>query len=483
MIGSGPGGLQTSYSLRRLGVDHALISADDGPGGMFRKYPLFQRLITWTKPYAPSERGTPGYEWYDWNTLLTDDDSHRAPCWEFMDGTSVFPKRNEMENALIAFTQRAQLQIRFGCRWLSTTRNDDGFVLTTSDGDYSCKVAIFGIGMTEPWKPANIDGVDIAPHYADTKPPPEYKGKKIFIIGKGNSGFELADGLLPYARQLILASPRPARISILTHSTAAARARYLQPYEDHLLAGGTVILDAQPTKVERLEGRYRVSAAGTSRPGDLMLDVDEVIVATGFSTPLRDLTSLGVKTFFREGLLPAQTAFWESTTAEGIFFAGNAGQGSIGLKKYGRPSTSGSVHGLRYNAKVLASHVAERFFGVSHPSTPLERGEVVDFLLEQATHGPELWNQQSYLARVVSLDSSRGPVDEGIYPLAHFVDTSGPDAIAVAVETDDKGSIHPALYHRHSGRVDEHLLEPDPFQNYQRADYRRMIEGLLKDFI
>src|SRR5438034_6455673 len=49
IIGSGPGGLQTSYALRRLRVEHAVLSADAGPGGMFLRFPLFQRLISWSK--------------------------------------------------------------------------------------------------------------------------------------------------------------------------------------------------------------------------------------------------------------------------------------------------------------------------------------------------------------------------------------------------------------------------------------------------
>ena len=62
VVGSGPGGLQTSYWLRRLGVRHAVVSQDDTPGGMFRRFPVFQRLITWTKPYAPVEPGNREYE-------------------------------------------------------------------------------------------------------------------------------------------------------------------------------------------------------------------------------------------------------------------------------------------------------------------------------------------------------------------------------------------------------------------------------------
>ena len=55
------------------GIDHAVISADPSPGGMFRRWPHFQRLLSWTKPYAPVERGTRAYERYDWNSLLADE--------------------------------------------------------------------------------------------------------------------------------------------------------------------------------------------------------------------------------------------------------------------------------------------------------------------------------------------------------------------------------------------------------------------------
>ena len=48
VIGSGPGGLQFSYALRRQGVPHAVLSADPSAGGMFRKWPFFQRLLSWT---------------------------------------------------------------------------------------------------------------------------------------------------------------------------------------------------------------------------------------------------------------------------------------------------------------------------------------------------------------------------------------------------------------------------------------------------
>ena len=97
VIGSGPGALQVSSSLRALGLDHAVISADPSPGGMFRRWPFFQRLLSWTKPHAPVERGTRAYERYDWNSLLSEDPDCRAIQPGLMDGTSYFPSRPEME--------------------------------------------------------------------------------------------------------------------------------------------------------------------------------------------------------------------------------------------------------------------------------------------------------------------------------------------------------------------------------------------------
>jgi thioredoxin reductase len=469
--------MQMSYALRGVGVEHALLSADDAPGGMFRRFPLFQRLISWTKPYAPVERGTPAFLWYDWNSLLADTPEEQAPVWEFMDGTSYFPARSEMERALVAFAERTRLQVRYGCRWEATRREEDGYTVVTSDGEYRCDAVVFAMGMTEPWKP-DIPGLEAVPHYVDCRPVPHYAGRRVFIIGKRNSGFEMADGLLPAARQIVLGSPRPARLSVFTHSTAGARARYIQPYEDHVLAGGTLVLDAAIERVERSEDGYRVFANGTTVPGDWVFDVDDVLAATGFSTPLGDLPSLGVATFY-QNRLPAQTPFWESASVPGVYFAGSVMQGSVGLKKYGMASSSAAVHGFRFNARVLARHLAETRFGIKIERPVFEPDEVVPFLLAEAAHAPELWNQQSYLTRVLTFDPGEGIRNEGVLPLAHFVDSTGPDAVAVAVETDDKGDIHPAVYCRRSGKVDEHTLVSNPLMDFETAEHRAQLDALV----
>jgi thioredoxin reductase len=469
------------YSLARMGVDHAILSADERPAGMFRRFPFFQRLISWSKPYAPFERKTREYEWYDWNSLLGEEPADRALVPEFMDGTSYFPSRPEMQRGLEAFAERGGVRVRYGCRWEGTRRDGDGFTLATSDGEYSCEVLVVAVGMTEPWKP-DIPGLDLVPHYVETEEPETYADRRVFVIGKRNSGFEIADGLLPWARQIVLGSPRPAKLSIIVASVAAARARYMQPFEDHTLGGGTFVIDAAIERVERTGDRYRVFCKGTTVPGDLVFDVDRVIAATGFGTPLVDLAGLGVTTFY-QGRLPAQTPWWESTSVPGLFFAGSITQGSIGLKKYGRAGGSAAVHGFRYNARVLARHLARTRFGVEPEARTLAADDIVPTLLAELTRGPELWHQQSYLARVVSFDPTRGIVDEGIQPLAHFVDSGGPDAVAVAVETDERNDIHPAVYCRRGGSVDEHLLDGSLLHDFETPEHRRQLAGLLEGFL
>ncbi|HLE79273.1 MAG TPA: NAD(P)-binding domain-containing protein, partial [Candidatus Limnocylindrales bacterium] len=247
VIGSGPGGLQVAYELAREGIGHAVLSADEGPGGMFRRWPFFQRLLSWTKPYAPADRRSRAFERWDWNSLLAVEPELRGLQTEFMDGTSDFPSRPEMEASLTAFAERAGIAVRYGCRWEST-RHEDGaagnrFTLVTSDGEYTCEHLILAVGIAQPYTPAT-PGIEHAVHYADTRAAETYAGKRLFILGKQNSGFELTSGLLQWASRITLASPSPAKTSIETRSLVGVRARYVQPFEDSALGGGVDILSA-----------------------------------------------------------------------------------------------------------------------------------------------------------------------------------------------------------------------------------------------
>ncbi|HKC18065.1 MAG TPA: hypothetical protein VKE27_00400, partial [Candidatus Dormibacteraeota bacterium] len=168
IVGSGPGALQLSFSLRQLDVEHAVLSQDDAPGGMFRRWPIFQRMLSWTKPHAGFAPGTREYERYDWNSLLGDDDESRSIMPRVMDGTSYFPSRPEMERGLVHFVEATRLRVRYGCRWESTRIDGEDFVLSTTDGEYRARVAVFAVGVAEPWRPPVLD-VEGVQQYGDLR--------------------------------------------------------------------------------------------------------------------------------------------------------------------------------------------------------------------------------------------------------------------------------------------------------------------------
>jgi thioredoxin reductase len=473
VVGSGPGGLQTSYFLRQLDVRHAVLSRDERPGGMFQRFPIFQRLITWTKPDAPVERGSREYEWYDHNSLIAEEPELKALVPALMDRAYDLPSRAEMEAGLVAFAERARLKIRYGCTWESTRYEDEQLVLETSDGEYRCRAAVFALGVTEPWR-AEVPGLEHAAHYVDTRVPERYAGRDVFVVGKRNSGFEVAQGILPWARSMVLGSPRPVQTDALALS--ALRVRYLHPYDEYARGGpGTYVVDVTIERIERTGGRLRVMTRGTTWDGTLEFEVDDVIAATGFQAPLQNLPKLGLVTV-ADGRIPALTPYWESVSLPGVFFAGNASQGARGIGKRGAGASSSSVNGFRYNARVLARHLAERLDCQEPHREPVE--DVVPFLLRELTSAPELWVQKGYLCRVISAADGRY-ADEGVLPLSSFLDTAGPDAYAASVEVDEAGTIVPTLYVRRGGEVREHQLDPHPLHQYDGEPYRNHVSGIV----
>ncbi|HVH65595.1 MAG TPA: NAD(P)-binding domain-containing protein [Candidatus Acidoferrum sp.] len=478
VVGSGPGAMQLTYSLTRLGVEHAVISDAPAPGGMFRRWPVFQRMLSWTKPFTGVDRLSRMYERFDWNSLIGDVDTDRAVMPGLMDGTSYFPSRPEMQAGLETFAARTGIRVRYDCHWESTRHDGNDLVLTTSDGEYRAPCVVFAVGVAEPYRPP-IPGLEQVPTYGEIRPVEHYKDRRVFIIGKQNSGFEIATGLLQWARQLVLASPSPTKLCVNTKTLVGVRARYLLPYEDAAFAGGVVILDTTIEGVERHSEGYRVRTRNAHDGQQLVVEADDVIAATGFVTPLRDLPTLGVATF-GQSRLPAQTPFWESATVPGIFFAGTITQGSAGLKKHGIPSNSGAVQGHRYNARVLARHLAETKFGVRVARPVIATGDLVTWILQELSCGPELWHQRAYLARVIRLDPQNGITDDGILPLQYFLDAAQDDGVALTLESNGQGDPYPVIYLRKDGAVSEHALDPHPLLDFTGSEYQRRLSAILQ---
>jgi hypothetical protein len=111
-------------------------------------------------------------------------------------------------------------------------------------------------------------------------------------------------------------------------------------------------------------------------------------------------------------------------------------------------------------------------------------GEVISTLLREATFGPELWHQRSYLARVISFDPGKGILDRGVVPLAHFLDDRQLDeAAAITLESNGREDLYPIVYVRHSRQVHETRLADDPFLNYETTQHRTDLAHALEPLL
>jgi len=83
----------------------------------------------------------------------------------------------------------------------------------------------------------------------------------------------------------------------------------------------------------------------------------------------------------------------------------------------------------------------------------------------------------------VTVTAEDGVRDEGIWPLAHFVDSDAPDAVAATIEANAQGENYPAFYLRRAGRVTEHLLEADQRMRYDTPDRHAALAEILRGLI
>jgi hypothetical protein len=128
--------------------------------------------------------------------------------------------------------------------------------------------------------------------------------------------------------------------------------------------------------------------------------------------------------------------------------------------------------------------MARKHFGIDAERPLVARADAIDYLLSEATLAPELWNQKSFLARALCRYEAGAIRDEGIVSLHEFVDSEGPDGVAIAVETDESGDIHPAVYVRRRGRVDaDARLDGSPLHEYRTTEHRRQLASLLGDIL
>ena len=366
VVGSGPGGLQVSYFLRRHGIEHAVISADPAPGGMFRRWPFFQRLLSWTKPYAPgrarhraSSSATTGTACSptsrscarsrpsSWTARRT---SRRGPRWR---RTSP------------AFAERAGIAVRYGCRWERrgartgpTARRSCSRPPTASTAGRS---AFFAVGVAEPWTPSDARHRARAPTTPTRARPPSVRGQAAVHHRQAELRVRARDGPRAVGAAIsvcvavagqdfdpdAVARRRPGALR------AAVRGQLPRPR-------GLGSSTPRSTRAEHVD--EAVSASSSSGPTTAMpmsVEADEVIAATGSPARCSTCPTLGVATFGageaagRDAVLGERDACPASTSR-----ARSARRRRASRSTASRPTPARST-GRGTTALILARHIAE----------------------------------------------------------------------------------------------------------------------------
>lgn len=171
IVGAGPAGLATAASLAR------------------------QRI-----PYRLLERGDSlGHSWvnlYDSLRLHTGKHLSHLPGYRFAVGTSLFPSRDEFVRYLGDYARHFGLDVETGKQVVKVERNGSGWRVTTAQGEsLDTHSVVMTTGIIANPKIPPLQGRERyrgrMMHSVEYRRPIEFVGRRVLVVGVGNSGGEI----------------------------------------------------------------------------------------------------------------------------------------------------------------------------------------------------------------------------------------------------------------------------------------------------
>jgi thioredoxin reductase len=394
IVGAGPAGLQLAYFFEKIGANYEVLEAGPTPGPFFNRFPRHRRLISINKVYTGRKCPAAQFRW-DWNSLLNDEGILFKNHSE-----EYFPSAEAMVDYLRHFAETHRLNIRFGQRVSEIGRSANHFDVATPSGTVTADHVILATGVGEPYVPP-IEGIEYAVNYADFDPDPRcYANRKVLIIGKGNSGFETADSLIPYAAQIHIVGRHNLKHAWNTHHVGHLRAVNNNLIDTDQLKAQNATIWGEIQSIEPFRGQLKVRISHTDSAGRIFTHIyDDIICCTGFRMSLGMFNGSCWPDLAIDGRFPQLTDEWESTNISNLFFAGTLTQ-SRDYKK----SSSGFIHGFRYNAMSLF-HMLSMRKGESWPSATIgvTPENLTNLISERINTTSSLWHQFNFLADVIEI--------------------------------------------------------------------------------
>jgi len=424
VIGAGPAGLQLGYFLGKAGRSYLILEAGPAPGTFFQTFPRHRKLISINKKHTGWEDPELNLR-MDWNSLLSDD-----PALLFTRYSDRYlPAADDFVRYLADWAAAWRLRIAYETRAERISRDPDGFQVTDGHGNvHRARRLVVATGVSLPNVPP-IPGIETAELYGDHDiDPAAYTGKRVLVIGKGNSGFETADNLIETAAVIHISGPHSVKMAWRTHFVGHLRAVNNNLLDTYQLKSQNAVLDGDIKNITRQpDGTYLVTVSFV-RAGEVTKDIpyDRVIVCTGFRLDASIFDASCRPELMINDRFPALTPAYESVNVPGLYFAGVVTQ-----SRDFKHGTSGFIHGFRYGVRALHRILEERYHGAEWPGRPLaaEPEALADAVLERVNRSSALWQQFGLIGDVIVLDGRGGaryleeqPVDYA-GPNEHFTVT------------------------------------------------------------
>ncbi len=170
IIGGGQAGLSVAYFLRKYAIDYLILDDQMQPGGSW--------LNTW-----------------DSLTLFSPVTYSTLSGWMMPQGENTYPGKDEFIQYLKAYENRYNFPVKRPVQVAGVSREDNLFVIETNQGPFRSETIVSATGSSKhPFIPAypnsdHFTGKMI--HSSEYRRPDEFEGKKVLIVGGGNSGAQI----------------------------------------------------------------------------------------------------------------------------------------------------------------------------------------------------------------------------------------------------------------------------------------------------
>lgn len=253
IVGAGPAGISATLAAMAHKLRFATIEQEESLGGCVYHYP--RNKIVSTHPVTLALVGKVKLGEVSKESLLA--------FWQ-------------------GITEKAKVPIRFGERLEKITPVDRGFVVKTTKTEHRCRSILLAIGRRGSPTKLGVAGQELPKVVYRLIDPEQYQGKRVLVVGGGNSAIEAA---------VAIAAEPGAQVTLSYRNDAFSRVteRNRERLQQATSAGQLTL--ALRTQVRQITEHQVVLGHDD---GSASIDNDTVIVCVGGVLPTTMLKELGI---------------------------------------------------------------------------------------------------------------------------------------------------------------------------------------------